>query len=397
MKTQDNTFLSEELPGSKEEFEAEVKSLREEIHRLKMERDILEKAAEILKKGRGINPKNLTNAEKADVIGALTGEYRLCELLSSLKLSKSSYFYQRRTALRPDKYKDLRANIKAVFRENFQCYGYHRIHTELPKLRKGGKVVSEKVIRRIMCEGNLLAHCARRRRYSSYIGEISPAVANIVSRDFHADAPNKKWLTDLTEFALPAGKVYLSPVIDCFDGSVVSWMIGTSPNAELANAMLDRAIVRLGENEHPIIHSDRGGHYRWPDWIRKVESTGLIRSMSKKGCSPDNAACEGFFGRLKNGMFYGRSWMGVSIDAFIGELDAYLRWYNEKRIKLSLGGMSPLGYGLIALSVQKNVCTPITPFRHCCETQPNSPTGIPKLRTSLNAARLPVSPPLCGR
>lgn len=88
----------------------------------------------------------------------------------------------------------------------------------------------------------------------------------------------------------------------------------------------------------------------------------LTRSMSKKGCSPDNAACEGFFGRLKNEMFYGRSWMGVSIDAFIGELDAYIRWYNEKRIKLSLGGMSPLEYrrslGLAVQLVQKNVCTP---------------------------------------
>lgn len=168
---------------------------------------------------------------------------------------QSSYFYQKRTALRPDKYKDLRANIKAVSHENFQCYGYRRIHTEL---RKGGKVVSEMVIRRIIREGNLLAHCARRRRYSSYIGEISPAVANIVNRDFHADAPNKKWLTDLTEYALPAGKVNLSPVIDCFDGSVVSWMIGTSPNAELANAMLDRAIARPTRRTMPPVKASSG-------------------------------------------------------------------------------------------------------------------------------------------
>lgn len=109
-----------------------------------------------------------------------------------------------------------------------------------------------------MREGNLLAHCARRRRYSSYIGEISPAVANIVSRDFHADAPNKKWLTDLTEYALHAGKVNLSPVIDCFDGSVVSWMIGTSPNAELANAMLDRAIARPTRRTMPPVKASSG-------------------------------------------------------------------------------------------------------------------------------------------
>lgn len=349
MKKQENTASFEALSNNKEELEAEVKSLQAEIHRLKMERDILEKAAEILKKGDGINLESLTNAEKADVIGAMTGEYRLSELLKSIKMAKSSYFYQRKATFRPDKYKNLRASIRSVFRDNFQCYGYRRIHTELCK---GGKSISEKVVRRIMREEDLHARCAKRRRYSSYMGEISPAVANIVSRDFHADAPNRKWLTDLTEFALPAGKVYLSPMVDCFDGCIVSWTIGTSPNAELANTMLDEAIAQLSKDEHPIVHSDRGGHYRWPDWVRKVESAGLVRSMSKKGCSPDNAACEGFFGRLKNEMFYGRSWMGVSIDAFIGELDAYVRWYNEKRIKLSLGGMSPLEYrrslGLIA-------------------------------------------------
>lgn len=88
-------------------------------------------------------------------------------------------------------------------------------------------------------------------------------------RDFHADAPNTKWLTDLTEFALPVGKVYLSLVIDCFDGMVVSGSIFTSPNAELVNTMIDCTIAHLGKEEHPIIHSDRGCHYRWPGWIQR--------------------------------------------------------------------------------------------------------------------------------
>jgi len=341
MKKKDQVRFSEELPGNKKELEIEIRKLQAEVHRLKMERDILEKAAEILKKGHGINQKNLTNTEKSYVIDALVGTYRLCELLNSIKLSKSSYFYRQKATLRPDKYKDLRTKIKTVFQRNFQCYGYRRIHAEL---QKGGNPVSEKVVRRIMREENLLPHCTRTKRYNSYKGEITPAVPNIIKRDFHSDIPTTKWLTDLTEFALPAGKVYLSPMIDCFDGSVVSWAIGTKPNAELVNTMLDGAVALLGEGEHPIVHSDRGSHYRWPDWIRKTESAGLIRSMSKKGCSPDNAACEGFFGRLKNELFYGRSWMGVNTRDFIKELDAYLRWYNEKRIKLSLGGMSPMEY-----------------------------------------------------
>ena len=75
-----------------------------------------------------------------------------------------------------------------------------------------------------------------------------------------------------------------------------------------------------------------------------MDNAGLIRSMSRKGCTPDNSACEGFFGRIKNEMFYYRSWQGVSITQFMNELDGYLRWYNEERIKISLGAMSPVAY-----------------------------------------------------
>ena len=108
--------------------------------------------------------------------------------------------------------------------------------------------------------------------------------------------------------------------------------------------MLEKATATLKENEHPILHSDRGGHYRWPGWIERIERAGLRRSMSRKGCSPDNAACEGFFGRLKVEMFYGRNWNHVSIDEFISILDPYVHWYNTKRIKQSLAWLSPLEY-----------------------------------------------------
>ena len=204
--------------------------------------------------------------------------------------------------------------------------------------------MSEKVVRRLMQEEGLVVRCIKRKKYNSYAGEISPAVPNILKRDFHAEAPNTKWLTDITEFSIPAGKVYLSPIIDCFDGLVPAWSIGISPTAELANTMLDEAISLLKEDEHPILHSDRGSHYRGPGWIERMKEAGLTRSMSKKGCSPDNSACEGFFGRLKNEMFYGRSWKGVSVESFMAAVNDYIRWYNEKRIKESLGWMSPLEY-----------------------------------------------------
>jgi len=105
--------------------------------------------------------------------------------------------------------------------------------------------------------------------------------------------------------------------------------------------------MKLGQKSgagQPIVHSDRGCHYRWPGWIERMNTTGLIRSMSKIGCSPYNSAYEGFFGRLKNEMFYGYSWTGVTIDQFIEQLYKYIKWYAEKRIKISLGGKSPLDY-----------------------------------------------------
>ena len=163
--------------------------------------------------------------------------------------------------------------------------------------------------------------------------EISPAPENVVNRDFGAAAPNEKWLTDTTEFQIPAGKVYLSPVIDCFDGMVVSWSIGTRPDADLVNSMLDTAIETVAPGgDQPIVHSDRGAHYRWPGWLSRIANAKLIRSMSRKRYSPGNAACEGFFGRLKNELFYPRSWQSTTIGQFIEALDSYIRWYNKKRI-----------------------------------------------------------------
>jgi len=241
----------------------------------------------------------------------------------------------------PDKYSDERAQIIDLFEKNKHRYGYRRIHAALKNI---GIILSEKNVRCIMREENLVTKSIKMRKYSSYDGEISPAVANVLQRDFKADKPNEKWVPDITEFRISAGKVYLSPMIDYFDGAIVSWTISTSPNAELVNTVLDQSILTLQEGEKPLIHTDRGAHYQWQGWIDRMESNHLIRSMSKKGCTPDNAACEGFFGRLKNEFFYDESWLNVSIENFIELLDEYLEWYNNARIKLSLGGISIMKY-----------------------------------------------------
>lgn len=329
------------LSDDRNELLSEIETLKKELYKKQMEIDILNKAAEIIKKDQGINLQRMTNREKTELIDALRIKYPLYELLEMTDIPKSSYFYQKKIQEKAEKYSELRKMVKSIFDSNRKCYGYRRVHSAI---KNKGQVVSEKVIRRIMKEEQIIVSIKKKRKYNSYKGEITPAVENVIARDFHAESPNQKWLTDLTEFHIPAGKVYLSPIIDCFDGMVVSWTIGTSPNAELVNTMLADAIAVLSEKERPVIHTDRGCHYRWNGWISAMENAKLIRSMSKKGCSPDNSACEGFFGRLKNEMFYGRSWIGITIETFMHELDEYLKWYNHSRVKISLGGMSPILY-----------------------------------------------------
>lgn len=323
------------------ELNNQAEELKKQIYRLQLEKDVLEKAAEIIKKDQGITLKTLTNKEKAIVIDTLREKYSLKELLSVFQMAKSSYCYQQICLKRPDKYETVRAYIRESFLASNNAYGYRRIYLDV---KEAYKTVSEKVIRRIMKEEKLVVKLKKKRKYNSYMGEITPAVKNIVNRDFHANKPNEKWLTDITEFNIPAGKVYLSPIIDCFDGLPVSWTIGIHPDADLVNTMLDNAINTLKENECPIVHSDRGAHYRWPGWIERMNKANLTRSMSKKGCSPDNSACEGFFGRLKNEMFYNRSWSNTSIEEFIKILNRYIHWYGNKRRKLTLGGLSPIQY-----------------------------------------------------
>ena len=322
------------------EAEAELKLAKAKLAEAQLEYDILEKAAELLKKANGINTKTLKNKEKAIVINALRNKYKLAKLLKSLKMAKSSYEYQVKS-LQYDKYKGLRQDIRIIFEENYQAYGSERIYGEL---KKRGKTVSEKVVRRLMKEENIHPFIPRMKKYSSYQGEISPSVPDLYKHDFKADSPHKKTVTDITEFSLRDGKVYLSPMIDLYDGCPINWKIGTSPNKELTNSMLIEFHSIIPSDAKPIIHSDRGAHYRIPDWINLMEEYGYTRSMSRKGCSPDNAACDGFFGILKREFFHNHDWSNVTREEFIKELDRYLTWFKIKRIKERLGYLSPAEY-----------------------------------------------------
>ena len=348
------TGKADNLPNDKEKLLSEIEALKRDIQRLKMEKDILEAAAELIKKDPGVDLKDLSNREKTILVGALKSEHPPQALLTALSLARSSYYYQCWAQRLESKYAVLKARIIELFDENNRSYGYRRIHFLLSQEET---IVSEKVVRTLMAEAGLVAQIKRRRKYNSYQGEVSPAPKNLLARDFRSKNPNEKWLTDISEFHIPAGKAYLSPIVDCYDGKLVSWTISTRPDAELVNTMLDLATETLGNDEKPIIHSDRGGHYRWPGWLERVEKAGLVRSMSKKGCSPDNSACEGLFGRIKMEMFYSRPWVGITMEDFLETLDKYLHWYNNKRIKMSLGGMSPVQYRLsLGLEIGRASC-----------------------------------------
>ena len=342
--------IPEELPQDPEELLAYVEGLRERaeglkdrVRRLELRCDVLEGTARILGKG-GAGPEGLTSAEMAELVDSLRPAHALKDILAELGWNRSSYHYQRGRREAPDRHAGLRPAVRAAFEEGRGAYGYRRVHAVL---RRDGVRVSEKVVRRVMAEEGLVARTSKkRRRFSTYAGETAPAPANLVARDFHADAPNRLWLSDFTEFRIPAGRVYLSPVLDCFCGELASWSISTRPDAELAGTSLERACAGLAEGERPVTHTDRGAPYRWPRWLGVCEEHGLVRSMSAKGCSPDNAACEGLFGRLKVEFFHGRDWSDVGLGDFMDELDGYLRWYNEGRIKASLGYVSPTQYRL---------------------------------------------------
>ena len=338
MKRKKSASLEPEI----EELDRQREALQRDIRELQIEHDLLKTASELIKKELGGDLQGLSNREKTMLIVALKNRHKARALLARLGLARSSYFYHRARITLEDKYLPIRHAMKDVFESNHRCYGYRRLRACMTQRSIS---ISEKVVRRLMKQEALVVPKPKRRRYSSYLGEISPAPENIIQRDFQASAPNEKWLTDITEFHIRAGKVYLSPIIDCFDGLVISWSIGTKPDADLVNTMLDAAVETIADSEaRPIIHSDRGGHYRWPGWLERIDAATLVRSMSRKASSQDNAACEGFFGRLKTEFFYPRDWRALTAAQFIDEVDAYIRWYNETRIKMSLGGRSPIEY-----------------------------------------------------
>lgn len=156
------------------------------------------------------------------------------------------------------------------------------------------------------------------------------------THDFSAPEPDRLVVTDVTEFKVAGGaKVYLSPVVDCFDGMPVSWSVSRRPDSALVDSSLGRYLSGLPEGHAPVVvHSDGGATYRSGSWKALCEEGGAVRSMSRRGCCPDNARMEGFFGALKEELYYGRDWSRASPEALEAALDGYMEWYRDERLKL---------------------------------------------------------------
>ncbi len=272
----------------------------------------------------------------------LRPHFALPDLLRAADLARSSFYYHLKALSTGEKHSNLKAMIRSIFDFHKGRYGYRRVTAEL---RRRGVVVNHKTVQRLMVKLQLKS-LVRPKRYKAYDGVASETVPDRVRRDFTADEPNKKWVTDVTEFKVNNRKLYLSPVMDLYNREIVSYELAEHPLPMMIKNMLGKALKRLKSGERPILHSDQGWQYRMLAFRQSLDQSGVVQSMSRKGNCYDNAAMESFFGTLKCEMFHLHKF--DSIESLKDALHDYIEYYNVDRIKLGLGGLSPVAYRIQA-------------------------------------------------
>ena len=245
---------------------------------------------------------------------------------------------------RTDKHKAAKEEITAIYHENRGRYGYRRITAEL---RNRNLPLNHKTVQRLMKDLGLVCR-VRMKKYRSYKGEVGKIAPNLLNRDFHADRPNQKWVTDVTEFSLFGEKLYLSPVLDLCSSDLVSYTISERPVLSMVTTMLEKAFEKIPDNTNLILHSDQGWQYQHKQYQRMLREKGIRQSMSRRGNCLDNAVIENFFGLLKSELLYLQDF--ESMEHFKRELIDYLDYYNNRRIKAKLKGLPPAIHRRQALS-----------------------------------------------
>ena len=272
----------------------------------------------------------------------VSGGFRLDLLLETARLARSTYYYQLKQLDGHDKDKETKGEIQEIYYEHKGNYGYLRITLEL---RNCGFVVNQKKVQRLINLLGLSSQIRRKRKYSSYKGEIGKKADNFIQRQFEASKPYEKCYTDITEFAIPVSsqKLYLSPVLDGYNSEIIAYQLSTSPNLEQVKAMLTQAFPEE-HYDQTILHSDQGWQYQHQFYHDFLKQNGIRPSMSHKGNSPDNGMMESFFGILKSEMFYSFEKQFNSLDELKQSIINYIDYYNNKRIKVKLKGLSPVQY-----------------------------------------------------
>ena len=251
-------------------------------------------------------------------------------------MARSTFYYHLHRSKSPDKYVCEKEEIKNIYHEHKGRYGYRRITIEM-KIR--GYIINHKTVLKLM--GACGIKClVRLRKYRSYKGKVGKVAPNLLNRNFKADKPNKKWVTDLTEFSLFGRKLYLSPIMDLYNREIISYNISERATSHQTMNMLENAIKHIPDNPDLIIHSDQGWQYQMKKFQLKLKEKGIKQSMSRKGNCLDNAVIENFFGILKSELLYLQEFK--SIEHFRKELDDYIDYYNNRRIKSALNNMSPV-------------------------------------------------------
>jgi len=258
-------------------------------------------------------------------------------------MARSTYYYHIKEQSKKDNDNYVFSRIKHIFSESKGTYGYRRITMAL---RNEGNIINHKKVYRLMKLYGIKCE-VRLKKYRSYKGDVGKIAPNVLERDFRAEMPNKKWATDLTEFSLFGEKLYLAPVLDLFNGEIISYNLSKSPNLQLVINMINDAIASQNNLDGLILHSDQGWHYQHYIYQKTLKNNGIIQSMSRKGNCLDNAVVENFFGLLKSELLYLQKFS--SMEDFKNKLNDYMKFYNEKRIKLKLKGMSPVQYRTHAL------------------------------------------------
>lgn len=281
---------------------------------------------------------------KTQVVQKLRQRHSLDILLSIAQLPRATFYYHLKRINSADKYKAVKAEITAIYHENKGRYGYRRITTEL---HKRNFLLNHKTVQRLMKELGLVCR-VRMKKYRSYKGEVGKIAPNLLNRDFRAEKPNQKWVTDVTEFSLFGEKLYLSPILDLCSSDLVSYTISDRPVLSMVTTMLDEAFAKIPAETNLILHSDQGWQYQHKQYQQMLREKGVRQSMSRKGNCLDNAVIENFFGLLKSELLYLQEFR--SMEHFKLELIEYLDYYNNRRIKAKLKGLPPAIHRQQALS-----------------------------------------------